>query len=58
MIKLWIVFVILAVLIHLAIATVRKMDGKERWSLTKSASYSIIIALLTLAVMSSIVILF
>jgi hypothetical protein len=34
------------------------MEGKERWSLTKTAFYSIIVSLLALAVMTVIVILF
>jgi len=58
MIRLWLVFAILAVLIHLGITTWRKMEGKERWSLTKSLAYSIIVSLLALMVMTAIVILF
>jgi hypothetical protein len=58
MIRLWLVFVILAVLIHFGITAVREMDGKERWTLTKSISYSIIVALLAVLVMTVIVILF
>jgi hypothetical protein len=58
MIRLWLVFGILAVLIHLGITTWRKMEGKERWTLTKSISYSILVALLALLAMSVIVILF
>jgi hypothetical protein len=34
------------------------MEEKERWSLTKTAFYSIVISLLALAVMTAIVILF
>ena len=58
MIKLWLAFAVFAALIHFGITAWRKMDGKERWSLTKSLTYSIIVSLLTLAVMSVIVILF
>lgn len=58
MIRLWLVFVILAILIHFGITAVRKMDGKDKWALTKSVTYSIIIALLAVLVMGSIVILF
>jgi len=58
MIRLWLVFAILAVLIHLGITTWRKMEGKERWTLTKSVTYSIIVSLLALLVMMFIVILF
>jgi hypothetical protein len=58
MIRLWLVFAILAVIIHFGITAVREFDGKERWALTKSIGYSIIIALLTFLVMATIVILF
>ena len=58
MIRLWLVFAVLTVIIHFGITTVRKFDGKERWALTKSIGYSIIIALLTFLVMATIVILF
>jgi hypothetical protein len=58
MIRLWLVFAILAVLIHFVITTVREFDGKERWALTKSITYSIIVALLTVLTMTVIVILF
>jgi len=58
MIRLWLVFGILAVLIHFGITVWRKMEGKERWALTKSLTYSIIVALLALLVMTTIVILF
>ena len=58
MIRLWLVFAILTFLIHFGITTVRKFDGKERWALTKSIGYSIIVALLAVLVMTVIVILF
>ena len=58
MIRLWLVFVIFAVLIHFGITAWRKMEEKERWSLTKTAFYSIVVSLLTLAVMTGIVVLF
>lgn len=58
MIRLWLVFAIFAVLIHFGITTWRKMEGKERWTLTKSIAYSILVALLTVLVMAVIVILF
>ena len=58
MIRLWLVFGILAVLVHFGITAWRNMSGKERWTLTKSISYSIIVALLAVLVMSVIVILF
>jgi hypothetical protein len=58
MIRLWLAFGILAVLIHLGITTWRKMEGKEQWALTKSISYSILVSLLAVLVMTVIVILF
>jgi hypothetical protein len=58
MIRLWLVFAVLAVIIHFGITTVREFDGKERWTLTKSIGYSIIVALLVVLVMAVIVILF
>jgi len=58
MIRLWLAFAILAFLIHLGITTWRKMEGKERWSLTKSIAYSILVSLLAVLVMTVIVILF
>jgi hypothetical protein len=58
MIRLWLVFAILAVLIHLGITAWRNMEGKERWTLTKSIAYSILVSLLAVLVMTVIVILF
>lgn len=58
MIKLWLAFAILAALIHFGITASRNMSGKARWSLTKTAIYSIIVAMLALAVMTVIVMLF
>jgi hypothetical protein len=58
MIRLWLAFAILAVLIHLGITAWRNMEGKEQWTLTKSVSYSIIVALLAVLAMTVIVILF
>ena len=58
MIRLWLAFAILAALIHFGITGWRSMSGKARWSLTKTAIYSIIVALLALAVMTVVVILF
>ena len=58
MIRLWLAFIILAVLIHFGITVWRKMEGKEQWALTKTLFYSIIVSLLALAVMTAIVIIF
>ena len=58
MIRLWLAFGIIAVIIHFGLTAWRKMTGKERWTLTKSVSYSIIVSLLAVMVMTVIVILF
>jgi hypothetical protein len=55
MIRLWLAFIIFAVLIHFGITVWRKMERKEQWSLTKTAFYSILVSLLSL---TAIVILF
>ena len=58
MIRVFIVFAILALLIHFGIAAWQKMSGSERWSLTKTAIYSIIVALLAIVAMMFMVVLF
>ena len=58
MIKLWLVFAVLAAVIHLGIGAVRKMDGKEQLALTKSIGYSILVSLAVVMVMTVLVILF
>ena len=58
MIRLWLAFIVFAGAIHFGISTWRKMGGKERWSLTKTAFYSTMVSLLALAVMTGIVVLF
>jgi len=58
MIRLWLVFAIFAILVHFGITAWRNMKGKERWTLTKSVTYSIIVALLAVLAMTVIVILF
>jgi hypothetical protein len=58
MIRLWLAFAIFAVLIHFGITAWRNLNGKERWTLTKTAFYSILVSLLALAVMTTLVILF
>lgn len=58
MIRLWLIFIALAVLIHLGITGWRQMTGKEQWALTKSIGYSIIVSLLAVLVMVVIVVLF
>jgi hypothetical protein len=58
MIRIVFAFVILAALIHFGIMGWQKMSGSERWSLTKSLTYSIIVALLAIVVMMFMVVLF
>jgi hypothetical protein len=58
MIRIWLAFAIMAVLIHFGITAWRNLNGKERWALTKSVTYSIIIALLAVLAMTAIVVLF
>ena len=58
MIRFVFVFVVLAVLIHFGIMAWQKMERKERWSLTKTAFYSIIVSLLAIVAMMFIVVLF
>jgi hypothetical protein len=58
MIRLWLAFAILTVAIHFGITAWRNMNGKERWTLTKSIAYSILVALLAVLAMTAIVILF
>ncbi len=58
MIRVILAFAILATLIHFGITGWRSMTGKERWSLTKTVSYSIIVSLLAIVVMMFIVVIF
>ena len=58
MIRLWLVFIVFAVLIHFSIVSWRALSGKERWSLTKTLGYSIIVSLLAVALMTVIVVIF
>ena len=58
MIRLWLAFIIFAVLIHFGITVWRRMERKEQWSLTKTAFYSIIVSLLVIVAMMFIVVLF
>ena len=58
MIRLWLVFIVFAILIHFSIVSWRALSGKEKWSLTKSIGYSIIVALLAVLAMTLMVVLF
>ena len=58
MIRIWLAFVVLSVLIHFGMSAWRTLSGLERWELTKSVAYSIIVSSLALIVMTAIVVLF
>jgi len=58
MIRVILFFIILAALIHFGITGWRSLTGKERWSLTKTLGYSIIVSLLAIVVMMFIVLIF
>jgi hypothetical protein len=58
MIRLWLAFAILAVLIHFGITAWRNMGGKEQWALTKSIGYSILVSLAAVMLMTVFVIAF
>ena len=58
MIRIWLSFFFIALIVHFGVQAWRDMTGKERWSLTKSIAYSILVALLAVLAMTVIVILF
>ncbi len=58
MIRLWLAFAILAALIHFGITAWRNLNGKDKWNLTKTAGYSILVSLATVMLMTVLVILF
>jgi hypothetical protein len=58
MIRLWLAFAILAVLIHFGISAWRNMNGVEQFALTKSIGYSILVSLAAVMLMTVLVILF
>lgn len=58
MIRLWLAFVILAVLIHFGISAWRNMNGVEKLTLTKSIGYSILVSLAAVMLMTVFVIAF
>jgi hypothetical protein len=58
MIRLWLVFAIVAVLIHFGITAWRNMAGKEQLALTKSIGYSILVSLAAVMLMTVFVIAF
>jgi hypothetical protein len=58
MIRLWLAFIILAVLIHFGITAWRNLNGKEQLALTKSIGYSILVSLAAVMLMTVFVIAF
>lgn len=58
MIKTILTFIAIYAFFHLGIHTVKTLTDGERWSLTKTVIYSIICSVLTLATLTTIVILF
>jgi hypothetical protein len=58
MIRLWLAFAVLAVLIHFGITAWRNMNGMEQLALTKSIGYSILVSLAAVMLMAVFVILF
>ncbi len=58
MIKILLAFIVVFGLFFLGIKAVREMTDKERWSLTKTLTYSIICAVLTLAALAGFVLIF
>jgi cytochrome bd-type quinol oxidase subunit 1 len=58
MIRIVFAFIVLSALIHFGIMAWQKMSGSERWTLTKSLTYSIIVALLAIVAMMFLVVLF
>jgi hypothetical protein len=56
--KVILAFVVVFGLFFFGINTIREMTGKELWSMTKLLTYSAICAILTLATLISIVVIF
>jgi hypothetical protein len=58
MIKALITFAAFAILIHFVIVSWRSLSGLDKWALTKTLGYSIIISAIALSVLLSIVVIF
>jgi hypothetical protein len=58
MIRVLLAFVVIFGLFFVGIKAVRDMTGKEMWSLTKLLTYSLFCAMLTIATLISIVVIF
>lgn len=58
MIRMWLAFFVVFALFYFGIAAFRATTGKEKWQLTKTLTYSLVCAILTLSVLVGIVIIF
>ena len=58
MIRVFLAFIVIFGMFFIGIQTVRNMTGKELWSMTKLLTYSLFCAILTLATLISIVVIF
>ena len=58
MIRVYLAFIILALLIGFGITAFRQMNGKERWDLTKTVAFSVVCSILSLCVLLALVVLF
>lgn len=58
MIRMWLTFFIVFGAFFFGIEAFRAMKGKEKWQLTKTLTYSLVCAILTLIVLIGMVILF
>ena len=58
MIKALVTFISLFIIIFVSIDLFRKISSKERWNAVKTASYSALIALVTILFLAGLVVLF
>jgi hypothetical protein len=58
MIRIWLAFIVFALLVHFGLSAWRNMSGKDKWTLTKSVGYSIIVSSVAVALMVGLVVLF
>lgn len=58
MFKLVLAFIVLTLSIHFTITMFRKLTGAERWQLAKTTAYSVVLAVLSLMLMTLIVVIF
>lgn len=58
MIRVYLAFVIIAILIGFGITAFRQMSGKEKWDLTKTIAFSVGCSILSLCILVTLVVLF